>query len=721
MTGSAATILIVDDELLDRRLLESLLLPEGYLTMTAASGEEALASVAHRAPDLILLDLMMPGMDGYQVAGLLKSNPATSSIPIVMLTAQSDRSARLAGLNAGAEEYLTKPVDRAELWLRVRNLLRLKEYSDYLKNQSAVPERQVQARTADLQRFRTAMDATADAIFLVNRTTMDFVELNATACNMLGYTREELFNLGPAQMASATPEHLESVYDAIISGHHTNELEETRLQRKDGSQLQVEVRRHAHRSGADWIIVSVVHDITERNEAEKRLKRLHQLAHYDALTGLPNRRLFHETLRKTLAQASDRGWQVAVLFIDLDYFKNVNDTLGHAVGDDLLCQFSSRLAQCVRTRDTVGRLGGDEFALILVMDDGQQGAALVANKVRDVLRAPFDLQGHEVVVTASIGITVHPDDASDPETLLKCADTAMYRAKQAGRDTSRFFTAQMNAEASARSALATALCEAVENGEFVLYYQPSVQLNSGRIAGIEALLRWQRPGYGLVPPQDFIPILEETGLIHEVGRWALRKAVEDYRGWRTAGLAAVRVAVNVSPLQLRSPDFITEIRQVVSIDEQAAAALELEITESLIMENVNHSIDSLRAIRAMGVTVAIDDFGTGFSSLSHLSKLPMDTLKIDRSFVVDMTAGPEGQALVSTIINLAHSLKLKVVAEGVETEEQLRLLRSLNCEEMQGFLFSEPLPGEIFEARFLASPFLAGEKVNAPRQVRGRE
>ena len=721
MTGSAATILIVDDELLDRRLLESLLLPEGYLTMTAASGEEALASVAHRAPDLILLDLMMPGMDGYQVAGLLKSNPATSSIPIVMLTAQSDRSARLAGLNAGAEEYLTKPVDRAELWLRVRNLLRLKEYSDYLKNQSAVLERQVQARTADLQRFRTAMDATADAIFLVNRTTMDFVELNATACNMLGYTREELFNLGPAQMASATPEHLESVYDAIISGHHTNELEETRLQRKDGSQLQVEVRRHAHRSGADWIIVSVVHDITERNEAEKRLKRLHQLAHYDALTGLPNRRLFHETLRKTLAQASDRGWQVAVLFIDLDYFKNVNDTLGHAVGDDLLCQFSSRLAQCVRTRDTVGRLGGDEFALILVMDDGQQGAALVANKVRDVLRAPFDLQGHEVVVTASIGITVHPDDASDPETLLKCADTAMYRAKQAGRDTSRFFTAQMNAEASARSALATALCEAVENGEFVLYYQPSVQLNSGRIAGIEALLRWQRPGYGLVPPQDFIPILEETGLIHEVGRWALRKAVEDYRGWRTAGLAAVRVAVNVSPLQLRSPDFITEIRQVVSIDEQAAAALELEITESLIMENVNHSIDSLRAIRAMGVTVAIDDFGTGFSSLSHLSKLPMDTLKIDRSFVVDMTAGPEGQALVSTIINLAHSLKLKVVAEGVETEEQLRLLRSLNCEEMQGFLFSEPLPGEIFEARFLASPFLAGEKVNAPRQVRGRE
>ena len=717
MTGSAATILIVDDELLDRRLLESLLLPEGYLTLTAASGEEALASVAQRAPDLILLDIMMPDMDGHQVAGLLKSNPATASIPIVMLTAQYDRSARLAGLDAGAEDFLTKPVDRAELWLRVRNLLRLKEYSDYLKNHGAVLERQVQARTADLQRFRTAMDSTADAIYLVNRTTMAFVELNATACNMLGYTREELFKLGPAQMASATPEHLESVYDAIISGHPTNELEETRLQRKDGSQLQVEVRRHAHRSGADWIIVGVMHDITERNEAEKRLERLHQLAHYDALTGLPNRRLFNETLRKTLAQASDRGWQVAVLFIDLDDFKNVNDTLGHAAGDELLGQFSSRLAQCVRTRDTVGRLGGDEFALILVMDDSQQGAALVANKVREVLRAPFNLQGHEVAVTASIGITVHPDDASDPETLLRCADTAMYRAKQAGRDTSRFFTAQMNAEASARSDLELALREAVEYGEFVLHYQPTVQLDSGRIAGIEALLRWQRPGYGLVPPQDFIPILEATGLIHEVGRWALRKAVGDYLGWRTAGLAAVRVAVNVSPQQLRNRGFIGEIRQVISIDEQAAAGLELEITESLIMEDVRHSIESLQEIRAMGITVAIDDFGTGFSSLSYLSKLPVDTLKIDRSFVADMTAGPEGLALVSTIINLAHPLTLKVVAEGVETEEQSRLLRLVNCDEMQGFLFSKPLSGEIFEARFLAPPLLASEKVDAPRQV----
>ena len=244
-----------------------------------------------------------------------------------------------------------------------------------------------------------------------------------------------------------------------------------------------------------------------------------------------------------------------------------------------------------------------------------------------------------------------------------------------------------------------------------------MQFDSGRIAGIEALLRWQRPGYGLVPPQDFIPILEATGLIHEVGRWALRKAVGDYLGWRKAGLAAVRVAVNVSPQQLRSRSFITEIRQVISIDEQAASGLEMEITESLIMEDVRNSIESLQEIRAMGVTVAIDDFGTGFSSLSYLSKLPVDTLKIDRSFVVDMTAGPEGLALVSTIISLAHALKLKVVAEGVETEEQSRLLRLVNCDEMQGYLFSKPVPGEIFEARFLAPPLLASEKVDAPRQV----
>jgi diguanylate cyclase (GGDEF)-like protein/PAS domain S-box-containing protein len=444
MTTPTATILIVDDEIHNRKLLEALLKPEGYVTLSAANGEEALALIAQSAPDLILLDIMMPGMDGYQVASQLKANPATSNIPIIMVTALIDRSARLSGLNAGVEEFLTKPVDRAELWLRVRNLLRLKAFGDFLQNYNATLEQEVAARTVDLQRFRAAMDAIVDAVMLVNRSSMHFIEINATACDMLGYTREELFQMGPAQIAEATLEQLESVYDALIAGHRTNELTEIQVRRKDGSQLQVEMHQHAHRFGADWIIVGVLRDIAERKETEKQLHHLHHLAHYDDLTGLPNRTLFYETLGKTLAQASDRGWLVAVLFIDLDNFKEVNDTLGHAIGDELLSQYSSRLVQCIRIRDTVGRLGGDEFAMILLMQDSQQIAALVANKIRDVLRAPFNLQGHEVSVTASIGITVYPDDASDPETLIKYADSAMYQAKQAGRDTFRFFKAQIN-------------------------------------------------------------------------------------------------------------------------------------------------------------------------------------------------------------------------------------------------------------------------------------
>jgi PAS domain S-box-containing protein len=354
MASLAADILIVDDESKNRKLLEMWLRREGYTTRGAASAELALAAIAQRVPDLILLDVVMPGMDGYELAGILKAARATAGIPIIMVTMHVDRSARLAGLNAGAEEFLTRPVDRIELSLRVRNLLRFKTFSDFFRNHNWMLEQQVLERTADLQRFRTAMDATGDGIFLVNRSTMRFVEVNATACSLLGYTREELLGSSPSLFAIEPLEQLEKTYDDIIAGHDTSDFSEARVRLKDGSQLHVEVHRQAQRSGADWIIVSVMRDITERKEAEKHL---HHLAHHDTLTGLPNRTLFYQTLRKTLAQASDKGWLVAVLFIDLDRFKNVNDTLGHAIGDELLDQFSNRLVQCVRVRDTVGRLG----------------------------------------------------------------------------------------------------------------------------------------------------------------------------------------------------------------------------------------------------------------------------------------------------------------------------------------------------------------------------
>ena len=688
MNSPAASILIVDDEVTNRKLLVALLQPQGYLTMCAANGEQALAMIAEQAPDLILLDIMMPGMDGYQVAAVLKCNPATSSIPIIMVTARIDRSSRRAGLNAGAEDFLAKPVDRTELWLRVRNLLRLKALGDFEKNHRAILEQQVQARTAQLQRFRSAMDATADAIFLLSCSTLCFVEVNATACTMLGYNCDELQMLGLADIGLVAPERIEYECDAIVKGAGAGELIEMSVLRKDGSLLQVEINRQARRFDADWIIVWVLRDITERKEAQQRL---HHMAHYDALTCLPNRTLFFETLRKTLLQAVDGGWQVAVLFIDLDQFKKVNDTLGHAAGDDLLHQVGARLLQCVRIRDTVARMGGDEFALILTLQDGQQGAVLVADKIREVLRESFMLKGYEDGMTASIGISLYPDDSPDPDTLIGYADTAMYRAKRAGRDNYRFFTLQMNVEVLDRRNLEMALRRAIEQGEFVLHYQPKVQIASGRVTGLEALLRWNRPGHGLVHPQEFIPVLEETGLIVRVGSWVIASACRQIGLWMQSGIGPMPVAVNVSSRQFIEGDIDGDVTLGLRANGIEADLLELELTESSLMDNTLRTMSILQDLKQHGAYISIDDFGTGYSSLAYLCRFPIDKLKIDIAFIRNITTNPDDAALALAIIQMAHSLKLEVIAEGVETEAQLAYLRRHGCDQIQGYYFSAPL------------------------------
>jgi len=705
-----ATILIVDDESPNRRLLEALLGHEGYVTRSAASGEEALAAIADDPPDLILLDVMMPGLDGRQVARAVKADPATRKIPIIMVTAQTDREARLAALDAGAEDFLSKPVDRAELWLRVRNLLRLKQLGDLLENHQVTLETEAQARTAELrvrtadaQRFRTAMDATGDSIVLVNRTTMRFVAVNATASQMLGYSREELFELGPMNLASTSRDQLETLYDAIIAGRGRTASMET-AHRKDGSAFPVEVHRQAQRAGTDWVIVAVTRDITERIEAESRLEHL---AHFDALTGLLNRTLFCETLAKTLVYASATGETVAVLHLDLDHFKNVNDTYGRGIGDELLIQVSDRLSECVYDRDAVGRLGGDEFALILTMPEGQRDATDLAEKIHAALLKPFRLDGRDVTVTASIGITLHPDDATDAETLLKYADTAMYQAKQSGRNAFQFFTSAMNTEVWRRLELETALRHAVKNGEFVLHYQPKVELKRGHVVGLEALLRWDRPGFGLVPPSEFIYSLEESGLIVDVGRWVIAKACEQIREWTRRGIDPVQVSVNVSERQFVRGDLESDVLLALDTYEVPARMLELELTENLLMTSTDRTITILRNLKAAGVQISIDDFGTGYSNLAYLRRFPIDKLKIDRSFIRDVTRSSDAAAVALSIIRTGHSLDLQVIAQGVETAAQLAYLRDIQCEQIQGYYFRPPLPVPALELLLLARTGLA--------------
>ena len=452
------------------------------------------------------------------------------------------------------------------------------------------------------------------------------------------------------------------------------------------------------------LLLDLASDISFAIDHIEKQVRLDYLAYYDVLTGLANRSLFLERVSQYMRSAVSAGHKLAMYLIDLERFKNINDSLGQPAGDALLRQVAGWLMRNAGDANLVARVGADHFAVVLPeVRQESDVARVIETTMESFLDHPFHLMDSIFRVAAKVGVAMYPDDGSDADMVFRNAEAALKKAKASG-DRYLFFTQKMTEMVAVKLTLENQLRQALDNEEFVLHYQPKVNLASGKLTSAEALIRWNDPRTGLVPPARFIPILEETGLIYDVGRWALRKAIEDYLRWRRAGLAAVRIAVNVSPLQLRNRGFAAEIEQAIGVDAAAAAGLELEITESLIMEDVKHNIATLQAIRAMGVSIAIDDFGTGFSSLSYLAKLPVDTLKIDRSFVVDMAAAQEALALVSTIISLAHSMKLKVVAEGVETEEQSRLLRLLNCDEMQGYLFSKPVPCEIFETKFLALP-----------------
>jgi diguanylate cyclase (GGDEF)-like protein/PAS domain S-box-containing protein len=452
------------------------------------------------------------------------------------------------------------------------------------------------------------------------------------------------------------------------------------------------------------LLTELASDIGFALDHIEKEERLNYLAYYDELTNLPNRMVFLERISQLLRTRAGETLTMALVLVDIDRFQVINETFDRQAGDELLRLVAQRMQRSAIGFDTVASVGVNCYGIVIRDPrDAEAVAHIVEQLLNDCFAKPFRLRDTDLRIAGKAGIALYPLDGDDAEKLYRNAEAALKRARGAV-ELLVFYAPAMNARVAEALSLESKLRTALELGQFLLYYQPKINLTTGRITSVEALLRWHDPQSGLMQPAQFIPILEETGLIYEVGRWAIRQALDDYLRWRAAGLHCVRIAVNVSPLQLRHRSFIGDVRRAIGIDAQAAQGLELEITESLIMEDVNHTITSLHEIRAMGITVAIDDFGTGFSSLSYLARLPVDTLKIDRSFIIDMTAGPQGLALVSTIISLAHALKLKVVAEGVETEEQARLLRLLNCDEMQGYLFSRPVPGGVLEASHLASP-----------------
>jgi diguanylate cyclase (GGDEF)-like protein/PAS domain S-box-containing protein len=539
------------------------------------------------------------------------------------------------------------------------------------------------------KRFRTIVEKSWSGVVLLD-SDIRFTFASSATPNIVGYKDHEL--IGQSLFDFVHPRELEAckgVFAATLERPNHEMGGEIRFRHKDGSWVWLEgfSQNLLHEPSVRAVVLNY-RDVSQRKETEKQLE---YRAYYDSLTGLPNRLLFRDRLVHSLAHAKRNRVGVAVMYLDIDHFKLVNDALGHSFGDRLLADIARRLQVSLRASDTISRIGGDEFSILLPEVVSAEAVAGVARKILDSLAQPFRIEGHDFFVTASVGISCYPSDGDDAETLLKCADAAMYRSKELGRNQAQLFTASMNERYVRRLALEQHLHHAIERDQLELHYQPVFDRSRRRYVSVEALLRWRDPVRGIVPPVEFIGLAEETGMIIPIGAWALRTACKQLREWQDQGLG-LHMAVNISAVQLQQRDFADVVRAAIADSGIEPDLLQLEITESAAMQNFELSMETMRELRAMHVGIAVDDFGTGQSSLIYLKHFPIDTVKIDKEFLREVTSDDTAAAIVSYIINLAHTLQLKVVAEGVETEEQYTFLRHYACDMMQGYLFSKPLP-----------------------------
>ncbi|HLO62395.1 MAG TPA: EAL domain-containing protein [Azonexus sp.] len=550
--------------------------------------------------------------------------------------------------------------------------------------------------------FRDAMAAAQVGIFVLQDQRFKFV--NPFLAQLLGYAEDELVgHMGPADVVAPECRTLVIEQMAMRAAGAAGHAYELVVVRKDGSTFPATVLGSPAVVEGRPASVGTLFDITGQKAAEQRIR---ELADYDVLTGLPNRRLLRERFVQMLAAAQREGSELAVIFLDLDHFKRVNDSLGHSVGDELLCEVARRLGSVVRRVDTLARLGGDEF--IFAMPGFHTAAAAdIARRLLDVFARPFEVAGHELTVTPSLGISVYPHDGEDLETLLRNADTAMYQAKEIGRNAFQFYSSEMNSKSLDRLLMESNLRRALVQNEFILHYQPLVNLETGLIIGVEALIRWLHPELGAIMPDRFIHVAEETGLINPIGDWVLCEACRQAQAWCDDGLPPVFMAVNVAPVQFRQSGFIEVVAGALATSGLEPGRLELELTERTVMHDADINMGTLSALHRMGVELSLDDFGTGYSSLAYLKRFPVGKLKIDRSFVNDLETDPDDWAIASTIVSMGRSLRMTVLAEGVEKPEQLALLRKMGCDMAQGYLFSRPVSAEGMADMLRRQPFVS--------------
>jgi diguanylate cyclase (GGDEF)-like protein/PAS domain S-box-containing protein len=844
-TFSDGTVLVVDDNTSNLKLVRSLLDGKGFRVRLATNGEMALRSIESSIPDLILLDINMPEMDGYTTCERIKKNKPSADVPVIFLSALRESFDMVRGFAIGGVDFINKPFKPEILLARVNTHLALGQLQRNLKEINESLERKVEERTFEIKRAndllhkeidkRTAMQNELLASEELHRLTLAnlgntlvittdhdgcITYISPSAEHLSGYDLDEIYQLNSIDdffnealppfaqrdgrfeidlltKSGVTRTFFVSIKHALIrqevviytcqditerkQTEHALAINEKRLKyaleasneglwdwnipdnkvyrndacylmlgykasdfgKNKGSdewfkivhpddreefqkecanylddvtrQLHIEYRCHKKNGDIVWLqskgliverdnqgnptrMVGTNTNITERKQHEENLT---QLATYDSLTNLPNRNLFLDLLNSAIARAQRQTHRHAVLYMDLDRFKNVNDSLGHSAGDNLLQQVSLRLSKIIRQGDTVARLGGDEFTILMQDITETHRPAEIASRIIEILIDPFDLHGHQVTITPSIGIVLYPDHAVTSEELLKKADTAMYHAKNDGGQNYKFFSDEMDKAAKLRLELEEELRDSLNKNEFALHYQAKINLLDGSISGMEALARWNNANKGVVPPSTFIPLAEETGLIIPLGDIILRKAASQMKMWVDKGLIKNKVSVNISSRQFKQENLLDSIDEILIKTGLSPENLELEITEAAVMANIDYAIDIMYDIKNRGITLALDDFGTGYSSLSYLRKFPIDTLKIDMSFIRNLEQSTTDKNIVSSIIELAHSLKLTVVAEGVETESQAKILANMNCDVMQGYLFSKPVDAAAFEQLLL--------------------